>query len=574
KKLVFVSDKKLWMIPMSGNLGPGFSGAPVQLNTDGMKAGWGGEAWSADGRWIAFNEYPLIEDTLMKQGICLVHSEGGIPIKVIESYRDARLVNYRISLSPDGKELAFSSVEDNKQHIYTIPVEGSDPMKLIQMEAREPAYSPDGKLIAFVADRGKGRGAGNLGLWVVPSEGGDPHLIADAGKASSPVWSPDGSMIAYLDYNLEQKIFIVRIDKTGHAIEKPVSLNAPVGTSNVSLLAGWTSENKIGALLIRDQESALYTLPVNGGQAAMILHNTLAYQPRWSPDGDQIFYTELSKDVDETLFWGFMSRVSANGGKGNPLPQNQDGNPLKLFLFQGGNRISPDGKMIIAGGWKPADVSSEYFYPKARIWKLAIDGSETTQLTSADGPFLDGSPSWSPDGTKVAFGRVHFSKGKTNQEMGEAEIYIVDSFGGEPELLATDPGKGISSLVWSPDGKMIAYFSQDKEPEPTSYMNVINVANGTTRIVGEVPFVNVWSELAWSPDSKRIAFNDIKSNLIKVMSLSDGAIEDIQTGLNNVNIWDFDWSPDGKRFVFAGWKGGNKEFWLMENFLPLIKAKK
>ena len=44
------------------------------------------------------------------------------------------------------------------------------------------------------------------------------------------------------------------------------------------------------------------------------------------------------------------------------------------------------------------------------------------------------------------------------------------------------------------------------------------------------------------------------------MSLSDGSIEDIKTGRNNVDIYQFDWTPDGERFVFAVWKGDNKEF--------------
>ena len=54
------------------------------------------------------------------------------------------------------------------------------------------------------------------------------------------------------------------------------------------------------------------------------------------------------------------------------------------------------------------------------------------------------------------------------------------------------------------------------------------------------------------------------------MSLSDGSIEDIRTGLLDVRIHHLDWSPDGKRFVFGGRsKGGEAEFWLLENFLPL-----
>ena len=55
------------------------------------------------------------------------------------------------------------------------------------------------------------------------------------------------------------------------------------------------------------------------------------------------------------------------------------------------------------------------------------------------------------------------------------------------------------------------------------------------------------------------------------MSLEDGSIEDIETGLLDVTIYHLDWSPNGERFVFGGWKGGDKEFWFLEDFLPLDK---
>ncbi|GAJ05241.1 unnamed protein product, partial [marine sediment metagenome] len=61
------------------------------------------------------------------------------------------------------------------------------------------------------------------------------------------------------------------------------------------------------------------------------------------------------------------------------------------------------------------------------------------------------------------------------------------------------------------------------------------------------------------------AFN---GKAIHVMNVDDGHIEDIETNLVDVGIWHLDWSPDGEQFVFAGGKGGNDEFWFLENFLP------
>ncbi len=578
KNLLMGADNKLWALPLEGNLGPGFSGTPNQIDTDGTEVEWAGLFWSYDGKWIAFNEYPETTDSLW---ICTVPSVGGKPKKVFKPFRGPRTVNYQISMSPDGKKLAFSSVKADEQYIYSIPVEGGNPVKLTDMEAREPVFSPDGKMIAFAADRGIGRGEGDLGLWVVPSEGGTPHQVANAIKATSPVWSPDCKMIAYIDEE-QPRMFIARIEKAGQAIGNPVSIDAPESTSFIKILAGWTPDNKIGILLVTEQESAIYTLPVQGGQAAMIQRSPGAfiYQPRWSPDSKQVFYSAPPEEVNlegVPWTWRILASVPASGGNGKTVPYDLNDKNIRLFQFGGGHRVSPDGKTMVAGAWTPEDGSSEYYFPMARIWKLALDGTGSTQITKTKGPFMDTDPCWSSDGEKIAFIRHKLNKGKTNPiPIVDADIYMVNSSGGEPELLDSVPGKSFQSLVWSPDGKMLACLVQQKESPINRYIYIknIKIREKSKFYKVEDDFGVIHTELAWSPDSKRIAFNfndDAKSG-IKVMTLSDGSIEEIKTGLTDVDgIVHLDWSPDGERFVFIGSKVGKKEFWFVENFLPVDK---
>jgi Tol biopolymer transport system component len=579
KKLLMGSDKKLWALPLEGNLGQGYSGTPVQIDTDGTEVEWSGLCWSYDGKWIAFNEFPETIDSLVNQWICIVPSEGGEPKKLFKPYRDVRIVNYQLSMTPDGKNLAFSAVKEDEQYIYSIPVGGGNPNKLTNMEAREPVYSPDGKMVAFAADRGIGRGEGDLGLWVIPSGEGDPHLVAEAIKATSPVWSPDGNMIAYIDEG-QPRMYIIRINDEGQPIGNPVSIEAPEGTAFIKMLAGWTPQNKIGFLLITEQESAIYTLPVQGGQAAMIQRSPGIYisQPRWSPDGKQVYYSAPPEEENLNAGlsnWTILASVPSSGGQGGPVLGDLNEKNLRLGHYGTGNRVSPDGKTMIAGAWTPEDLSADYFYPMFRIWKIALDGSGSKQITKTKGPFLDSNPCWSPDGTRIAFVRHGLIKGKTNDSLGDEELYLVDASGGEPELLDSIPsGNSIFSLVWAPDGKKMACFIRKKEaPWPTN-IYVLNVEDGTATKVGDIQeaVYSGHSELAWSPDGKRIAFNynDEADRGIKVMTLSDGSIEEIETGLPDIDrIIHFDWSPDGERFVFVGWKNGKKEFWLMEDFLPL-----
>ena len=61
---------------------------------------------------------------------------------------------------------------------------------------------------------------------------------------------------------------------------------------------------------------------------------------------------------------------------------------------------------------------------------------------------------------------------------------------------------------------------------------------------------------------------------IGIISLKDGSIVEIKTELGDTNTYHLDWSPDGKKLVFGGYTGGGREFWLMEDFLPLVKGRR
>ena len=97
--------------------------------------------------------------------------------------------------SPDGKKLAFSAMT----HLYVADIPGAKPTQLTtgDMRAYQPAWSPDGKWIAYVswtADGGQ--------LWKIPAEGGTPQQVSKSiALYSNPVWSPDGSRIVLLRGN-------------------------------------------------------------------------------------------------------------------------------------------------------------------------------------------------------------------------------------------------------------------------------------------------------------------------------------------------------------------------------------
>ena len=101
--------------------------------------------------------------------------------------------------SGDGKYLAFTSWADGKQSIFRIPVAGGPSERLTEYFASEPAYSPDGSLIACYFLKGDDE---FFSLGIIPADGGLPVMTFEIPPPSfgsiAPVWSPDGKQITYV----------------------------------------------------------------------------------------------------------------------------------------------------------------------------------------------------------------------------------------------------------------------------------------------------------------------------------------------------------------------------------------
>jgi len=553
ENILFVSDQKLWLMPRSGRAGSDLPGEARMLDTGGVAVEWCGLTWSGDGRWIAFNGAEVHEG---RQKIYVVPSGGGTPRQMYENNRDARIVNYRMSLSPDGQTLAFTQVDANELHIYTMPVDGGPPKQLVEAPAREPAFSPDGTKIAYVRDRGLGRAGG--GLWVVPAAGGNPTLVADGTNATSPIWSPSGHMLAFID---DGRIHIVAPASGASTLDTEVTIDGLGGLDGARRLAGWTLNNQIGVVFEKEMEFALYSQAVQGGKPTFVTYGGYPTQPRWSPDGERIFYVKNANDQSTDWVGHAIAYVPARGGAVHTVALNAE-SKIRLQGIGTGNHISPDGRTIVFAGHKAGQPINTM-----HIWTLVVEGGTPQQLTDAPAPFRDWYPCWSPDGQRIAFVRMKASANWA--EVGPGNIFTVPASGGQPRQITTE-ADGVFSfgpVTWSPNGKLFAYFSRDGKGTSDGAIKIIGTEGGEPRVVTRVQKINANKEMAWSPDGKRIAYN-APDNKINIVSIEDGDIEETVPDIQEVHVYHLDWSPDGKKLVFAGAGGGGPEFWMVDNFLP------
>jgi len=176
------------------------------------------------------------------------------------------------------------------------------------------------------------------------------------------------------------------------------------------------------------------------------------------------------------------------------------------------------------------------------IYVMNPDGSAQTRLTDQEG-MNDYSPTWSPDGSKVAFHRVAWSS-------MDYEIYVMNVDGTGQTNLTNNPAAD-ESPTWSPDGRKIAFVSSRDGNIEIYVMN----ADGSnpTRLT------NNWStetQPAWSPDGSKIAFVSYRRSEggdIYVMNAADGSGEIQLTSTDNNQHPD--WSPDGSKIIFMRQSG-------------------
>ncbi len=238
--------------------------------------------------------------------------------------------------------------------------------------------------------------------------------------------------------------------------------------------------------------------------------------------------------------------MDADGGNQRRLTNNSDKDWSPSW--------SPDGKRIVFCSDRDKDA---HFIPglfTSEIYVMDADGGNQQNLTND--PKDDRSPSWSPDGERIAF---------TSRRDGDDEIFLMDPDGGNQRRLTNNRHDDYSPS-WSPDGKQIVFGARrdghfENEFGITEEIYVID-ANGDNEQRLTENRNNDWDPV-WSPDGERIAFaSDRKGDLVSfdiyVMDADGGNQQNLSNNRHSdvSPAWlnsPFSVSPAGKIFMRWGW---------------------
>ena len=215
---------------------------------------------------------------------------------------------------------------------------------------------------------------------------------------------------------------------------------------------------------------------------------------------------------------------------------------------------SPDGDQIAFGKYVVRDGQS-----RQSILIIDRDGSESTKIFVADPGQSIAQIEWSPDGTRIGFILVDVVPGTSNESDFIMRLYTMDPDGTDAVAI-TDENDQVVSFSWSPDSRQMVFTLQSLASKQRFAYDLFTMnADGTG--VKALTENGRSMDPAWSPDGTRIAFvsydtgSSFRQRDLYVMN-SDGS-ETMQLLASTQTEVSPEWSPDGGRLVFARFGRGN-----------------
>ena len=240
---------------------------------------------------------------------------------------------YEHCISPDGKRIAFVSDSSGSTEIYVCNADGTEPMKLTDMNAGStgsPNWSPDGKHIAFDSTK-----SGNIEIYIVSVEGGLARRItADSGENAVPRWSRDGRWI-YFGSNRNGNWLIYKMPSNGgQAIQITRDGGLAARESVDGQFLYYYGYNQL-------QKKGVWRVPVSGGPETLVLDRTISPH-HWDLNDRGIYFIDGS--ARPVAMIGFCDFATRNVRSLAPVHDDRG------FELVDGLSVSPDSTWLLYTG--------------------------------------------------------------------------------------------------------------------------------------------------------------------------------------------------------------------------------
>jgi Tol biopolymer transport system component len=441
-----------------------------------------------------------------------------------------------LALSPDHHTIAMNLLGN----VWTLPVSGGTATRItsLQQDTAYPDFSPDGKTIAFQSYK-----SGTFHIWAMNADGSNVReLTFGFYDDREPQFSPDGSKIVF-------------------SSDRPPD-GAPAGTATgsynlwtLTLATGqlteithasgginyyyptWSPNGK--QITYVDTSHAIESIAADGTGSATTLYSDPAntfYSPTWSPNGDHLAYTELDNQGTQTQLF-----VDGNAVSGSEdvfaFPARWASEDSLIYAADG----KIEQRSLASGSVSAVPFAAKVSFSRASYPMKSHDFNSTAKQ-AATGILT---PQLSPDGQHVVFVALN--------QLWEMQI-------GHKPVALTDTPWAKATPAWSPDGKYLAYASDQDGPMA---IYIRNMATGGTRRL-TAPFTGAQAKLAWSPDGKKIAFesaldNEAGSQALYVADVATGSFNQV-FGPGNAKGAQYEiafepgaptWGPDSNTIALA-----------------------
>jgi Tol biopolymer transport system component len=455
---------------------------------------------------------------------------------------------------------------------------GSVP-ELVNPSIRTLGFSPDGSLVTFWVRRqggpgdgngsgnGNGNGSGDIGIWAIPTLGGEPRPYLD-GVAEFD-WTHDGSRLAYHTPGPGDPLFVS--DGSVRSGDKPI-FTAPAGLHSHFPL--WSPDaaflyfvqgslpDKLDIWRIRPSGGTPERITSQDGRVShpvLLDRRTLLYLAS-DPDGSGpwLYSVDVERRIPHRLTSGLDQytslAASADGRRLVVTRATPDRTLWRLRIADSPTEASAAAPISLttSTGFSPRLGPDYLLYVSATgsgesIWKLA--NGTSTELWNGEGAHVLGGPAISRDGRYVAF---------SVRQRAQTLLYVMQADGTNARVVA-DSLDLQGAPAWAPDGRSLTFAAND---HGVPHLFRVPIDGGSP-----APFVREYSiDPAWAPDGGFVVYSgaDIGTTFSVKAVTGDAAPHPLPVLTLTRGARHLAFLPGGRALVLLRGEIDHKDLWLID----------